>query len=441
MSGSARCLASRIDDQLMLAERISRYRSMVNFDYWAMRADAEQTQLVADARTKLYTAAEKLQEADLEVLRRTMRRHGTCGTKFSRSWPALRSTDSMADLKPELVRNRRVLNHQNKPDIPPDFKLAWLLDPEELAAIEANFKNQQAEDAARGKVETPTAGSDGALTKDANVANSPTAKPGEEKPEPQPAANDSDKKGSAPEELLPPLEIVPAAKQGKPIEPARPPLEDLDSSLPTRMDPIASRIVFSLVGAMVGMVQVDAVDQLPPVEVEPPKQPKKPSSAADKAKAASDKKAADAKAKAAAGTRKLRTPRRRLLRTRKLRTPRRKLLRTRKLRTPRRKPLRTRELGRQGESRCGQEGCRCRGQSCCGQEGCGRQGKGRCGQEGWQEEDESSKRCAKTEGRRKSKDRRYQAGRPQSRGGPGERRGGVGCRRCGQPFRFIPRAT
>ena len=59
----ARRLAERIEDQLVLAERINRYRGHVNFDYWGMRAEAEQTKMVAKARTLLHTASEKLKEA------------------------------------------------------------------------------------------------------------------------------------------------------------------------------------------------------------------------------------------------------------------------------------------------------------------------------------------------------------------------------------------
>ena len=92
---------------------------------------------MADARAHLHQASAKLAEANLEESQREFEAAWDLWDEIFTKWPDLKSVDSFLDLDEALKEYRQVLNHQNKPDIPADFKLAWILDPAELAALEA----------------------------------------------------------------------------------------------------------------------------------------------------------------------------------------------------------------------------------------------------------------------------------------------------------------
>ena len=259
----ARRLAERVEEQLVLAQYISRYRGIINFDYWSMRAEAEQTKMVAEARTKLFTAGEKLQEADLEGAQADYEDAWDLWDEIFTRWPALQSKDSMVDLAPALAKYRRVLNHQNKPDIAPDFKLAWLLDAEELAAIEANYKKRQVENAAQGKVDDPAEPGDNPDPAEPKEPAEPTeepVEPTEPKPSAQPATDN--------EALLPPVESTP--KQEGKSEAKEGPLPPLEA--PAKQADTVSFVPFSMTMLLTGFLYVDGGDD----ELEPPIESVKP---------------------------------------------------------------------------------------------------------------------------------------------------------------------
>ena len=203
----ARRLGELIEEKMVLADRINRYRGIVNFDYWAMRADAEQTQMVADARKHLFAASEKLNEADLEGAQADYEAAWDLWDQIFDRWPALKAQDSFTDLKPELLKYRRVLNHQNKPDIAPDFKLAWLLDEAELAAIEAQFKERQGTQDSDAETSQDVDAAKSPATPTSNATDNNPNPSGETSPAKSEPASQTETGDNTP---LPPLEASPA---------------------------------------------------------------------------------------------------------------------------------------------------------------------------------------------------------------------------------------
>ena len=77
-------LAARLEDQELLSSRIAHYRSIINFDYWAIRCEAEQTLIAVKARECIYNARTRLNRS--RPARRT-RRLGGCGVRYTTSIP------------------------------------------------------------------------------------------------------------------------------------------------------------------------------------------------------------------------------------------------------------------------------------------------------------------------------------------------------------------
>jgi hypothetical protein len=126
----AKRMASLIDDMALLADRIDRYRNIVNYDYWKTRCEVEMTELADQARQLVFEADQKREKAILT---------GSDGAKelYEQAWqawaelfqkhPALKDDLMAEELVPSIKRYEDVLNQLDQ-KLPDDFVLADVLE-------------------------------------------------------------------------------------------------------------------------------------------------------------------------------------------------------------------------------------------------------------------------------------------------------------------------
>ncbi len=179
-------LATVISDLQLLAERIDRYRSIVNYDYWKTRCEVEMTELADQAR-QLVHDADRLREAAQLVATSD----GTPGAKekYEAAWKAWAELfDKYPDLKDDLIaeelvepirRYEDVLNQLDE-RLPEDFVLGEILAKHD----EVYNAMRQAARAAPRKKETPD--KESSQPDDAASSPAPASTPSEEMPASEP---------------------------------------------------------------------------------------------------------------------------------------------------------------------------------------------------------------------------------------------------------------
>jgi hypothetical protein len=123
---SAIRLAERLNDQELMSSRISHYRSIVNYDYWAIRCEAEQTKTAVDAREFLYKAQQAHDAADLETARTLYEASWHQWRKIYDQYPRLMDDISAEDLANAIKRYQRLLQQLDE-EVPADFPLVDLV--------------------------------------------------------------------------------------------------------------------------------------------------------------------------------------------------------------------------------------------------------------------------------------------------------------------------
>ncbi len=193
-------LASAIADLQLLADRIDRYRNIVNYDYWKTRCEVEMTELADQAR-QLVHDADRLRDAAQLVATSD----GTPGAKeqYEAAWKAWAELFAKyPDLKDDLIaeelvepirRYEDVLNQLDE-RLPEDFVLGEILAKHDeaynairQAARAAPRKKQASADAVAQPDETAPPTTPEPTSPDASPNPAPEAKaPAPDEPRPSP---------------------------------------------------------------------------------------------------------------------------------------------------------------------------------------------------------------------------------------------------------------
>jgi len=123
---SAIKLVERLNNQELMSSRTSHYRSIVNYDYWAIRCEAEQTKAAVDAREFLYKAQQAHDAADLEAARTLYEASWQQWRKIYDQYPRLMDDISAEELTSAIKRYQRLLQQLDE-EVPADFPLVDLV--------------------------------------------------------------------------------------------------------------------------------------------------------------------------------------------------------------------------------------------------------------------------------------------------------------------------
>ncbi len=118
----ARQLAARLEDLGHYSRRTSQYRSIVNYEYWGTRCEAEQTRTAVDARENLYQAQQLHDAAALEDARELYEKAWHQWRSLYDSFPRLMDDVAADDLATAIGRYGRLLQQLDE-TIPEDFPL------------------------------------------------------------------------------------------------------------------------------------------------------------------------------------------------------------------------------------------------------------------------------------------------------------------------------
>jgi hypothetical protein len=122
-------LVAVINDRELLAERIDRYRSIVNYDYWKTRCEVEMTQLADQARQLVHDADEKREQAILvgpQGAKELYEQAWTAWAELFEKYPSLKDDIMAEELVPPIRRYEDVLNQLDE-KLPEDFILREVL--------------------------------------------------------------------------------------------------------------------------------------------------------------------------------------------------------------------------------------------------------------------------------------------------------------------------
>jgi hypothetical protein len=150
-------LAGRLADHEELSRHISQYRSIVNYDYWEIRCEAEQTKTAVDARKCIYDARKLEDQADLEAARVTYEEAWRVWRSIFDQYPRLMDDVSSDDLIKSIRRYDRLLEQLDE-DFPMDFPLTDFIGlreerDEKIAALYKKVKDATSEYEAPSKQE------------------------------------------------------------------------------------------------------------------------------------------------------------------------------------------------------------------------------------------------------------------------------------------------
>jgi hypothetical protein len=118
----ARRLAGRIEDAQTLADRTHQYRGTVNYEYWLVRSEAEQTPAALEARENLYHARRRLDEASLEDARELYETSWKHWRDLYDQYPRLMDAVEADDVLRAIRRYGGLLQQLDEP-LPEDFPL------------------------------------------------------------------------------------------------------------------------------------------------------------------------------------------------------------------------------------------------------------------------------------------------------------------------------
>ncbi len=120
-------LASRLADQELLSRRISSYRSIINYDYWKIRCEAEQTLTAVKARECIYEAKKSEDKTEVEKACEWYQEAWGLWREVFDKYPRLKDDVESEELVKSIKRYRRLLRAFNQ-DLPQDFILRDLLE-------------------------------------------------------------------------------------------------------------------------------------------------------------------------------------------------------------------------------------------------------------------------------------------------------------------------
>jgi hypothetical protein len=126
----ARRQSAVIDDLTLLVDRIERYRSVVNYDYWKTRCEVEMTELADTARQLVYDADDAREKANLvgpDGAKTLYEQAWAAWTELFEKYPQLKDDLMAEELVPSIQRYEDVLNQLDE-KLPEDFALAEILE-------------------------------------------------------------------------------------------------------------------------------------------------------------------------------------------------------------------------------------------------------------------------------------------------------------------------
>jgi len=150
-------LAARLADQETLAQRINHYRSTINYDYWEIRCEAEQTKTAVDARECVYKAKKNRERLELTEARREYEKAWQLWREIFDKYPRLRDDVEADELVKSIRSYRRMLQALDE-DLPENFILRDLLEGkegfEDLYQPEVQPEEENEADAAEEEAES-----------------------------------------------------------------------------------------------------------------------------------------------------------------------------------------------------------------------------------------------------------------------------------------------
>ena len=120
-------LAARLRDTETMANRISHYRGIINYDYWEIRCAAEQTKTAVDARECIYRAKQYQDDARLEDAREQYESAWRHWRKIFDEFPRLKDDVAADDLITSIQAYDRLMQQLDE-EIPTDFPLIDFLE-------------------------------------------------------------------------------------------------------------------------------------------------------------------------------------------------------------------------------------------------------------------------------------------------------------------------
>ncbi len=111
-----------------MADAIYSYRDQVNYDYWKMRCEVEQTDEAIRGRKYLWEALKAYDQADLETMRQNYELAWDEWAKIFDKYPSMREDTTAEELMDSVRRYSWVLSQLDEPFPPADFKLMRLLE-------------------------------------------------------------------------------------------------------------------------------------------------------------------------------------------------------------------------------------------------------------------------------------------------------------------------
>ncbi len=164
------------------ADAIDNYQEQVNYRYWKLRCEIEQSQTAIDARKYLYAAEEAYKVADLEGMRQNYEASWNEWAKIFEKYPVMLEDTTAEDLMESVARYRWVLEQFEETFPPADFKLMRLLELND-PNFNPNQIPQATDEASSESQPESTAINDGNATPDPETAEPETAEPETAEPE------------------------------------------------------------------------------------------------------------------------------------------------------------------------------------------------------------------------------------------------------------------
>jgi len=141
----ARKLAKEAAEHKKMVGYIRNYRDIVNFEYWRLRAQVEQTDEAVTARELIYKAEKALEDADLEAATENFDKGFAAWRKVLDMFPDLASNQLSGDDLMEMIRKYQLLREQDNKvgGLPKDFPLRDII---RIHGNDADRKNLIPED-------------------------------------------------------------------------------------------------------------------------------------------------------------------------------------------------------------------------------------------------------------------------------------------------------
>lgn len=116
-------LSAKLYETQMMLDHCDRYRGIVNYGYWEMRCEAEQTEEAVTARTHVYEALNRLKKTDLVAAREEFERAWDKWAQLFEKFPALMDDVTGEALNESVDKYENLLLQMGMAGLPPDFKL------------------------------------------------------------------------------------------------------------------------------------------------------------------------------------------------------------------------------------------------------------------------------------------------------------------------------